>query len=112
MQTSTCFQQIALGLYDRALESALKQMSDQPMPSIKIHRVCSLELMHPLGKISLRRRCHQMKMIHHEHVTVHLDSVALRPFGQIAEKLQPIMSGQSFSFLRTTGTLFQEIDSG
>ena len=40
----------------------LEQMSDQLMPTIKVDRVRSLELMHPLGKIPLRRRCDRMEM--------------------------------------------------
>jgi hypothetical protein len=62
-------------------------MSDQLMPTIKVDRVRSLELMHPLGKIPLRSRYYQMEMIRHEYITVHFDPVALCPFGQIAEKL-------------------------
>jgi hypothetical protein len=90
MQISAYFQQITLSLYYGALKSALKQMPDQLMPPIKVDRVRGLELMHPLGKISLGRRRHQLEMIHHEDVTVHFYPVALCPFGQVVEKLGPI----------------------
>jgi ABC-type siderophore export system fused ATPase/permease subunit len=90
MQISAYFQQITLGFYYGALKSAVKQMPDQLMPPIKVDRVRSLELMHPLGKIPLRRRRHQVEMIHHENVTMHFYPVALCPFGQIAQKLRPI----------------------
>src|SRR5271166_1887579 len=46
--------------------------------------------MHPLRKVALRGHYDQMKMILHQDITIHFDTVALCAFSEIAQKLPSI----------------------
>jgi hypothetical protein len=64
---------------DRALEFALKQLSDNLMPATNLDRVRGLELMHPLPKVPLRRRRDQIIMILDHYIAMLSHPVALCP---------------------------------
>jgi hypothetical protein len=61
-------------------------MPAQFVPAVKTHRVCAQQPFHPLNQICSRRLHHQMKMIAHQTVGVHLPAALLAGGAQGREK--------------------------
>jgi hypothetical protein len=71
-------QQVRIPIHHDRLESPLKQMPDPAVSAVEITGVRDIQMSHELGKIATRCFEHQMKMIHHQHISVKTDTVCFQ----------------------------------
>ena len=77
-------------LHQQPLESALEQGPDPPVPAVEPRRVANIEPLDGPAQVGLRYLHHQMVMIAHQHVSVHLNPEELGHLREEFQEMKPV----------------------